>query len=67
MNKLNNPKDAEKLLFDTPSLFPRADGEEGISSAELFHHHKVTEEKSDRDSRMSALLVLVAKVVSTLY
>ena len=67
MNKYNNAEDADKSPFDAPSLFPRADGEEGISSAELFHHRKEADANTERDSRMSALLVLVAQVVSTLY
>lgn len=59
-------EDTTNTQFDTPSLYPKADGERGVSSAELFHHYN--EKQSDkREKKMSALLVLVAQVVSTLY
>ena len=68
MNQENNIEDNDSTRFNTPSLFPRADSEKGVSSAELFHHPKnKTIANSESNSKMSALLVLVAQVVSTLY
>lgn len=69
MNRENNLEETEKKHFDTPSLFPHSDSEEGISSAELFHHHRKrsTDAPNENTSKVSALLVLMAQVVSMLY
>lgn len=69
MYREKNIEEFENTRFDTPSLLPHSDSEEGVSSAELFHHHRATttEATSEKNSKMSALLVLVAQVVSTLY